>query len=95
MQRSTSSKALNIGNWVSIVLTLILVSFLVQYMLPETMKMDFFGEGTKEISSMRVFYATIVGLVVGAVISSTEYYTGLGTKPVMGVQNRVREQEPT
>jgi K(+)-stimulated pyrophosphate-energized sodium pump len=29
-------------------------------MLPETMKMDFFGEGTKEISSMRVFYATIV-----------------------------------
>jgi K(+)-stimulated pyrophosphate-energized sodium pump len=29
--------------------------FLVQYMLPETMKMDFFGEGTKEISSMRVF----------------------------------------
>ncbi len=50
------------------------------------MKMDFFGEGTKEISSMRVFYATIVGLVVGAVISSvTEYYTGLGTKPVMAI----------
>jgi K(+)-stimulated pyrophosphate-energized sodium pump len=35
---------------------------------------------------MRVFYATIVGLVVGAVISSvTEYYTGLGTKPVMAI----------
>jgi K(+)-stimulated pyrophosphate-energized sodium pump len=34
---------------------------------------------------MRVFYATI-GLVVGAVISSvTEYYTGLGTKPVMAI----------
>jgi K(+)-stimulated pyrophosphate-energized sodium pump len=60
MQRSTSSKALNIGNWVSIVLTLTCY-FLVDYMLPETMKMDFFGEGTKEISSMRVFYATIVG----------------------------------
>jgi K(+)-stimulated pyrophosphate-energized sodium pump len=75
MQRSTSSKALNIGNWVSIVLTLIACYFS-DYMLPETMKMDFFGEGTKEISSMRVFYATIVGLVVGAVISSvTEYYT--------------------
>ncbi len=79
-------KALNIGNWVSIVLTAIACFFLVQYMLPETMKMDFFGEGTKEISSMRVFYATIVGLVVGAVISSvTEYYTGLGTKPVMAI----------
>jgi K(+)-stimulated pyrophosphate-energized sodium pump len=79
-------KALNIGNWVSIGLTLVACYFLVQYMLPETMKMDFFGEGTKEISSMRVFYATIVGLVVGAVISSvTEYYTGLGTKPVMAI----------
>ena len=79
-------KALNIGNWVSIVLTAIACYFLVQYMLPEMMKMDFFGEGTKEISSMRVFYATIVGLVVGAVISSvTEYYTGLGTKPVMAI----------
>lgn len=79
-------KALNIGNWVSIVLTAVACFFLVQYMLPETMKMDFFGEGTKEISSMRVFYATIVGLVVGAVISSvTEYYTGLGTKPVMAI----------
>jgi K(+)-stimulated pyrophosphate-energized sodium pump len=39
----------------------------------------------QDISSMRVFYA-IVGLVVGAVISSvTEYYTGLGTKPVMAI----------
>lgn len=79
-------KALNIGNWVSIALTAISCFVLVKYMLPETMKMDFFGEGTKEISSMRVFYATIVGLVVGAVISSvTEYYTGLGTKPVMAI----------
>jgi K(+)-stimulated pyrophosphate-energized sodium pump len=34
---------------------------------------------------MRVFYATIVGLVVGAVISSVVYYTGLGTKPVMAI----------
>lgn len=78
--------ALNMGNWLSIGLTLIACYFLVDYMLPETMKMDFFGEGTKEISSMRVFYATIVGLAVGAIISSvTEYYTGLGTKPVMAI----------
>lgn len=79
-------KALNIGNWVSIALTAIACFFLVQYMLPATMKMNFYGEGLKEISSMRVFYATIVGLVVGAVISSvTEYYTGLGAKPVMAI----------
>lgn len=55
-------------------------------MLPATMKMEFYGEGMKDIDSMRVFYATIVGLVVGATISSvTEYYTGLGTKPVLAI----------
>jgi len=79
-------KALNIGNWVSIALTAVACFFLVQYMLPETMQMTFFGEGSKAISSMRVFYATLVGLVVGGAISSvTEYYTGLGTKPVMAI----------
>ena len=79
-------KALNIGNWISIALTAIACYVLVKFMLPETMKMSFFGEGLKDISSMRVFYATIVGLVVGATISSvTEYYTGLGTKPVLAI----------
>ncbi|MEO0046583.1 MAG: K(+)-stimulated pyrophosphate-energized sodium pump [Bacteroidota bacterium] len=78
--------ALNVGNWVSIVLTAISCFFLVKYMLPEVMTMEFFGEGPQQISSMRVFYATIVGLVVGGVISSvTEYYTGLGTKPVLAI----------
>ncbi|BFM43386.1 sodium-translocating pyrophosphatase [Flavobacterium sp. CFS9] len=79
-------KALNIGNWVSIVLTAIACFFLVQHMLPEVMTMEFFGEGSQQISSMRVFYATLVGLVVGGAISSvTEYYTGLGTKPVLAI----------
>lgn len=78
--------ALNIGNWVSILLTATACYFLVNMMLPATMQMEFFGEGIKEISSMRVFYATIVGLIVGGVISSvTEYYTGLGTKPVLAI----------
>jgi K(+)-stimulated pyrophosphate-energized sodium pump len=79
-------RALNIGNWVSIGLTVIASFFLVKYLLPETMNMNFFGEGMKEISSMRVFYATLVGLFVGGAISSvTEYYTGLGTKPVLAI----------
>ncbi len=79
-------KALNIGNWASILMTAVACFFLVRYMLPETMKMSFFGEGLKDISSMRVFYATIVGLIVGGAISSvTEYYTGLGTKPVLAI----------
>ena len=54
-------KALNIGNWISIVLTAIACYVLVKYMLPEVMTMEFFGEVPQQISSMRVFYATIVG----------------------------------
>ncbi len=79
-------RALNIGNWVSIALVAITCYFLVNWMLPETMKMNFFGEGLKEITAMRVFYATLVGLVVGGGISSfTEYYTGLGKKPILNI----------
>lgn len=78
--------ALNIGNWTSIALVAASCFGLCIYMLPETMKMNFFGEGLVEISSMRVFYATLVGLFVGAVISSvTEYYTGLGKKPILNI----------
>jgi len=78
--------ALNIGNWTSIVLVAVACFGLVKWMLPETMQMNFFGEGIQDISSMRVFYATLVGLVVGAVISSvTEYYTGLGKKPILNI----------
>ncbi|PIB33797.1 sodium-translocating pyrophosphatase [Gaetbulibacter sp. 5U11] len=78
--------ALNIGNWTSIALVAAACYGLVTWMLPETMQMKFFGEGTLEISSMRVFFATLVGLFVGAVISSvTEYYTGLGKKPILNI----------
>jgi len=78
--------ALNVGNWTSIGLVAISCFALVTWMLPETMQMNFFGEGLQEISSMRVFYPTLVGLVVGAVISSvTEYYTGLGKKPILKI----------
>jgi K(+)-stimulated pyrophosphate-energized sodium pump len=78
--------ALNKGNITSILLVAISSYFLVNYMLPVSMKMEFFGEGLIEISAMRVFYATIVGLIVGGVISSvTEYYTGLGKKPILKI----------
>ena len=81
--------ALNKGNWFSIALVAISCYVLVNYMLPETMKMNFFETGgnvLKDITAMRVFYATLVGLFVGAVISSvTEYYTGLGKKPILNI----------
>ncbi len=79
-------KALNIGNWASIIMVAVACYGLVTWMLPATMQMDFFGEGLQDISSMRVFYACLVGLVVGAGISAfTEYYTGLGSKPILKI----------
>jgi len=78
--------ALNVGNWSSIGLVAITCYVLVNWMLPDVMQMRFFGEGLVEISSMRVFYATLAGLLVGGLISSiTEYYTGLGKKPVLEI----------
>ena len=74
------------GNIVSIVLSAIAGWFLVDWMLPETIQMNFFGEGTLAIPSRHVFYATLVGLSVGYLISYfTEYYTALGKKPVLGI----------
>ena len=78
--------ALNIGNWTSIALVAISCFLLVKWMLPAEMQMTFYGEGLQTISSINVFYATLVGLVVGAAISSfTEYYTGLGKKPILKI----------
>ena len=86
-KESQVQKALNTGNWASIILTAIASYFLIDYMLPAEMQMAFFGEGDlKSISSVRVFGAVIIGLLVGGLISFfTEYYTGLGKKPVLGI----------
>ena len=87
-------KALNIGNWASIAMVAAACYGLVTWMLPETIYMEFFGENLDAagdeiplpISSMRVFFACLVGLVVGAGISAfTEYYTGLGSKPILKI----------
>lgn len=60
--------------------------FIINFMLPEIMKMDFFGVGIIDVPRMNVFGSVIIGLVVGAAISYfTEYYTGLGKKPVMSI----------
>ena len=78
--------AIAIGNWASIIMVAVACYGLVTWMLPATMQMDFFGEGLQDISSIRVFYACLVGLVVGAGISAfTEYYTGLGSKPILKI----------
>ena len=78
--------ALNLGNYVSIALTVVACWFLIAWMLPETIHMNFFGEGRIAVPSRHVFYATLVGLAVGWLISAfTEYYTALGKKPVLNI----------
>jgi K(+)-stimulated pyrophosphate-energized sodium pump len=74
--------ALNLGNWGSMVLVAISSYFVVDWMLPETMQ--FVRNGISvEVTSMRVFYAIILGLVVGTLMSMvTEYYTSMGRRPV-------------
>jgi K(+)-stimulated pyrophosphate-energized sodium pump len=74
--------ALNLGNWSSMILTAIASYFLIQWMLP--------GDDAVrarrcflEITSMNVFWAIMLGLVVGTLMSMvTEYYTSMGRRPV-------------
>ncbi|TDH29291.1 sodium-translocating pyrophosphatase [Segetibacter sp. 3557_3] len=74
-------RALNMGNWGSIVLTAIASYFLVIWILPETMNLRDFA-----FTPMRVFGAIAVGLAVGTLMSMiTEYYTAMGKRPVMSI----------
>lgn len=74
-------KALNMGNWGSIVLTGIASIFLVKYLLPETMYL----RGT-EFTQNGVIGAILVGLAVGTLMSIiTEYYTAMGKRPVNSI----------
>ena len=85
-KESQVQAALNKGNWGSIVLTAIACYFLIDLILPAEMTMVFFGEGSQTVTSFSVFGAVLVGLAVGGLISYfTEYYTGLGKKPVVDI----------
>ncbi|WP_017259455.1 sodium-translocating pyrophosphatase [Pedobacter arcticus] len=77
-EKSNVQNALNLGNWSSIAITAVASFFIVKWMLPEVMVLRGY-----EFTSMNVFYAIIVGLVVGTIMSLiTEYYTAMGKKPV-------------
>jgi K(+)-stimulated pyrophosphate-energized sodium pump len=71
-------RALNMGNWGSIVLTAIASIGLVYYLLPETMYLR-----DLPFTKWGVLGAIGVGLVVGTLMSIiTEYYTAMGKRPV-------------
>jgi K(+)-stimulated pyrophosphate-energized sodium pump len=81
--------ALNRGNWGSIILTGVACYPIINWMLPAEMTIKLFDQDPKIISSLNVYWAVLVGLVVGGLISIiTEYYTGMGKKPVNDIIQR-------
>jgi K(+)-stimulated pyrophosphate-energized sodium pump len=74
-------KALNMGNWGSIVLTALASAALVYFILPEAMEL----RGVI-FTKWGVLGAIGVGLLVGALMSIiTEYYTAMGKRPVLSI----------
>lgn len=73
--------ALNIGEFLSAGIMIVVSYFLIDKFLPA--EWSFNGH---EFTSFGVFIATIVGLVAGLGVGKiTEYYTGTGTKPVTSI----------
>ena len=81
LNTSTVQKALNMGNWGSIVLTALACVGLVYFILPDTMVL----RGI-EFTKWGVLGAIGVGLLVGTLMSIiTEYYTAMGKGPVLSI----------
>jgi len=82
--------ALNKGEIFSGIVMLIGSFLIIRAFIPETLTVTF-GGSEIELSPMGVFYATIVGIVIGVLIGKiTEYYTGLGSKPVRQIVDQSR-----
>ncbi|MFM8431608.1 MAG: sodium-translocating pyrophosphatase [Bacteroidota bacterium] len=85
----TVQSALNKGNWFSILLALLASYFLISMMLPKEITMQVFNSGEfseMNTTSMNVFWAVVIGMFVGGAISYiTEFYTGLGKRPVLSI----------
>lgn len=83
-------KALNTGEIVSSVIMIAASWFIIKAMLPATWEYsdplyNKAGE-TTTYTSTGIFIATVIGLVAGVVIGLiTEYYTGMGKKPVNSI----------
>ncbi|MGI6605512.1 MAG: sodium-translocating pyrophosphatase [Peptococcia bacterium] len=73
---ANASKALNMGETVAMILSLVATYFLATNMLPET----------GDITGFNVFIATVAGLLAGFIIGKiTEYYTSADFNPVKGI----------
>ena len=84
---SNPQTALNIGEFGSAILMTVIFYFLITWLLPSSWSYNdpLYGR-VFEYTSFGVYLATIVGLFAGLGIGLiTEYYTGFGKKPVIGI----------
>lgn len=83
-ENSSVQKALNLANWSSIILVVIVSLPLSLWMLPESLNLRGY-----QFSNIDVFYAILTGSVVGALMSwITEFYTAMGKRPVLSIVNQ-------
>ena len=83
-------KALNMGEFGSSFIMIGAMYFIIDFMLPSEWVYNdkLFGE-TYTITSLNIFFATVIGLVAGVLIGVvTEYFTGTGKKPVVNIVNQ-------
>lgn len=80
-------RALNIGEFGSAGIMLVAFYFLITSILPESWTYaDALYGIERTITAQGIFFATIIGLISGVLIGIvTEYYTGYGKKPVVGI----------
>jgi K(+)-stimulated pyrophosphate-energized sodium pump len=90
---SVVQRALNMGNWGSIILTAIAAYFLVNFILPDgdlylsrDIRNGDIIEGARHFTKYGVMGSIAVGLVVGTLMSIiTEFYTAMGKRPVLSI----------
>jgi K(+)-stimulated pyrophosphate-energized sodium pump len=80
--KSSVQNALNLGNWSSIIFTVIAAYFAVMWILPDSS----LHLRNATFTKMDVFYSIVVGTIVGAIMSYvTEYFTAMGKGPVNSI----------
>ncbi len=80
-ENSSVQRALNIGNWSSIIMVVLASYPLTLWMLPENLNLRGY-----EFTNLDVFWAILTGSIVGALMSwITEFYTSMGKRPVNSI----------
>ena len=83
-EKSSVQSALNLGNWLSLILTLVASYFVIDFLFSDDSYFQI--RGGDVFSKMGVFWAVFTGLAVGGIMSViTEYYTSMNQRPVQSI----------